>query len=240
MTRRAGARRGLAALAAVALGLGGIALGAAPASADDANPLLYSSDGISWSTSPLASIFPAGLTLVPGDVVTSTIHLRNNRAVTSSVLVVISDIQVDDADLGRVFTIAATDFATGGWSTTPIVDLAECAVIVPRRELAPGETVSLRIEAAIEPALTGGQGQSSQVRFNLRAGLGDPSAPVTPQGCPTVAGVIPLLPNAGGTIASTGAESPEGALIVAGMALGGGWLMILAARRRRREKETSS
>jgi len=240
--RRAGSRRRgvLATLAAVALGLGGVGLRAAPASADDANPLLYSRDGVSWSTSPLPSIFPSGMTLVPGDVVTSTIHLQNNRTVTSSVLVVISDIEVDDPDLGAAFTLAATDFGTGGWTTTPIYDLEDCAVIMPRRDLAPGERVSFRIEAAIEPALTGSQGQSSEVRFNIRAGLGDLSAPVTPQGCPTVAGVIPLVPASGGTIASTGAQSPEGALVLAGMALGGGWLLILAARRKRREKETNA
>lgn len=229
----------IAALAGLALAAAGVAVTAAPASADDANPLEYSSDGVSWSTTPLASVFPAGFAFVPGDSLSSTIYLRNNRAVTSSIVVVISDLDVSDTELGQALTLSATDFASGGWASTPIADLRNCTAIMPRRDLAPGEVVSVRIEASLDPSLTGGQAQSTHARFNVLAGLADPSAPAAAAGCPTIAGVIPSLPNAGGTIASTGAQAPAGALMVAGMALGCGWLMILAARRRRRESETT-
>ena len=209
---------------------------AAPASA--APPALeFSRDGVSWSTSPLASVFTSEVVLVPGGSASQMVYVRNLRSTPTSVVAVVTDISVDDLDLGAGLTLATTDFGMGGFGAMPISDVEKCAVIAPRRDLAPGDVLAVRLDIALASWLTGGQGQAGTADFRLLVGAADRTAPVTPEGCPSVAASIPLLPGTAseGRIAATGATPPYAALSVAGFALGVGWILIVAARRRRKK-----
>jgi len=230
------ALRRLTATVAVVVAALAASTAAAPAYAAPTE-LEFSANGIAWSTTPLASVFPADMALIPGGTESQLIYLRNARSAPTSVVVVISDITVDSTELGDGLTLAASDFGSGGFGARPISSIEKCAEVAPRRDLAPGEVLAVRLDVALADWLSDGQGQASRADFRLIVGMGDREAPVTPDGCPTVASIIPAFPDTSGSqIASTGVTPPYAALSFAGFALGVGWILIVAARRRRREK----
>ena len=220
-----------------------VALTASPAQAASA-PLEYSTDGITWSATPLASLF-TDVRFVPGDEQSRTIYVRNARGVPTSIMMAVSDITSDDNEFGTALTLAATDFASGGMPATSIAAIPQCRVIVPRRELGPGETMAVRLDLAVAPWLSGGNGQSGTANFSLLVGMADRDTPIAATGCLKAKAVIPAFDGAdgtggagGGSMAFTGAQEPYAALTIAGIALGAGcFLIVLATRRRRRTEE---
>ncbi|WP_421734771.1 hypothetical protein [Cellulomonas sp.] len=80
-------------LARVAVGavLGALALGLSAAPAQAADELLLSTDGTSWSTALTSVLFGGSRTLVPGDVVTSTLWVRNASGDRARVEVDVAD-----------------------------------------------------------------------------------------------------------------------------------------------------
>ncbi|GMA91890.1 hypothetical protein GCM10025869_24190 [Homoserinibacter gongjuensis] len=132
-------RRTLAGLAALATTVG-LLVAAAPAQAAP-HALEFSTDGVTWSATPLGSIFGTDFRYVPGDTESSTIYVRNVRAVPTSVMMAITDVTYDDTEFGTALSIAATDFASGGLPATSIGAVPACTVIAPRRDLGPGRAL---------------------------------------------------------------------------------------------------
>jgi hypothetical protein len=225
-------RRTLAGLAALATTVG-LLVAAAPAQAAP-HALEFSTDGVTWSATPLGSIFGTDFRYVPGDTESSTIYVRNVRAVPTSVMMAITDVTYDDTEFGTALSIAATDFASGGLPETSIGAVPACTVIAPRRDLGPGESFGVRLDIAVATWLTDGHGQSSSANFSLVVGMADRDTPIAANSCLNAAASIPAFGN-GGRIASTGADEPYAALSFAGFALGAGCVLIVMVRRRRRK-----
>src|SRR5690606_5542743 len=129
--------------------------------------LEFSTDGVTWTSTPVSSIFTPGFSYIPGDTESSTIYVRNVRSVPTSVMMAITDVTFDDTEFGTALSLAATDFATGGFPATSIGAVPECTVIAPRRDLGPGESFGVRLDIAVATWLSDGHGQSSSANFTL-------------------------------------------------------------------------
>lgn len=220
----------VAMVAAALLTPSGLARAAAPT-------LEFSTDGVSWSATPLASVFASGFRYVPGDTETATVYVRNVRSIPTSVMAAVADVTVDDTEFGTALSLAATDFATGGFPATSLGAIAECTVVAPRRDLAPGEVFAMRFDLAVATWLSGANGQASTANFRLVIGMADLDSPIASDTCLNAAASIPAFTR-GGTIASTGVQEPYAALGFAGFALGAGCMLIVMAARRRRRSRT--
>jgi hypothetical protein len=222
------------------LALAGVAVltPAAPASA--AAPLEYSVDGVTWSATPPASLFPS-MTVVPGDSETVTLYLRSTRGVDSVLTLVLRDATASDPIFESGLALEGNDDTGAGLPLTAFARIADCTAAIPPRTVAPGEVVPVTFDLAMSSALRAEQAQNAWLRFELVIGLADPGAPRDAVGCP-IGSVIPGVPpgagsggGAAGSVAVTGSDVAPRTAVVAVAVLAAGGILLLVARRRRRE-----
>lgn len=227
---------GLLSRLAGALVLAGVAvvLPAAPVLA--VAPLEYSSDGVTWSATPPASLFPA-MTIVPGDSRRVTLYLRSTRAVDAVLTLALRDATASDPVFENGLALEGNDDSGAGLPPTPFARIADCTPAVPPRTVSPGEVVPVTFDLAMSPALRDAQAQNAWLRFELVIGLADPDAPVDAAGCP-IGSVVPGLPPAtggwdAGGVAATGSDVAPRTAVVGAVVLAAGGILTLLARRRR-------
>lgn len=228
MTRRRAARLLGAALLAGALSV--LPAGAAQA----ADPLQLSLDGTSWSATLPGALFASPRAIVPGDVITSALWVRNASSDPARV-----DLEVAD-DLG----VTPGTFA-GDLSLTIDGTPAPGGTTWHGPDLAPG--ASARIPLVVTFAASADLGSRVSVAAVLDAvtlvqtGVGPEVTPPTtpPTSTPTTpagSGAATHAPASGsGGLAHTGADVLRAAGVSFGAILVG--LLLLAARRRSRRAE---
>ena len=225
----------------------GIPVAANAGATSGATELEYSTDGIVWSALPPPALFDAPPVLVPGDALSTTVWLRNATVDPGRFSVVIRRISYDDAAFGAAVGVTGDDGAGGGMSRRALSSLGACALVIPARQLFPGESVPVTVTVDLSPGVTGASGQDGSFSFELAVGLRSDDVSGPAYGCPGEPRGIPVGPrdpvdepdddaDDGGpdSIALTGTELLGRALLAATAMGGGGWLLVLLARRRRR------
>lgn len=228
---------------ALLLGLAG------PAAASDDLPLEFSSDGISWSSTPPAALFPAGIALVPGDSISATLWVRNATKTPGVFVAALRNEQADSAEAAFGFGLNSSTDDTAALPRTAFDELGTCAHLVPARVLTGGEKLAIIITVDLDSSLTGSQAQNDRISFDVWFGLSDAAAmAVPPNGiCPLNSTIVPAVLSSGSALAGsvsanssphlsgTGGEIALAAILVA-VALGGaGWLLMLLTRRARKK-----
>ncbi|WP_456846327.1 hypothetical protein [Cellulomonas sp. P5_C6] len=196
------------------------------AAAQAADPLELSLDGTSWSATLPGMLFASPSVVVPGDVISSALWVRNATGDPARV-----DLEVAD-DLGVTPGTLAGDLSLS-IDGTP----APGGTSWHGPDLAPGGTarIPLVVTFAASSPLT------SQVSVAavldavtlVQTGIGPGVAPTTPATAP--AGAANAAPPASGGLAHTGAEIARAAGISLGAIVVG--FLLLAARRRSRRAE---
>lgn len=203
-------------------------------------PVEYSADGVAWSPTPPASLFPA-MTIVPGDTWSVTLYLRSTRGIESVLTLALRDATASDPTFESGLALEGNDDSGAGMPSTSFARIADCTEAVPPRVVATGEVVPVTFDLAMSPALQAAQAQNSWLRFELVVGLADPGAPMDAAGCPigsVIPGVPPVAGGGGaGAVATTGSEVARRTAVVAVAVLAAGGLLTLVARRRRRVAE---
>ncbi|GEL96746.1 hypothetical protein [Cellulomonas terrae] len=199
------------------------ALPAGPAYAAD--PLEVSLDGTTWTASLPTRLFPSPGVIVPGDVLTSVLWVRNGSGDPARVdLEVADDLGVGPGSLAADLSLVIDGTPAPGGTSWHGPDLAPGAVArIPLvvTFAASSQSVSQESVAAVLDSVT-----------LVQTGVGPAPTPTprqTPQTPPTT--------SARGGLAHTGADL-GGALGVASAAVGAGFLLLLAARRRARRAES--
>ena len=232
-------RRALAllALAAILVGV------AAPATAAD-DVLVVSLDGVTFTRTLAEPVFPAGLRMVPGDLVSEDLWVRNTGSTPARLRVELVGATSTDRDLARALSLGViTADGRGTPTPTAVEDAGECTVVISGVRLDAGESLRLRARAVLGD-LEGQLGQDGVVSFGYRLVVTDTAAPRPADrlACAEADGdddvVVPGTP--GSKLASTGAEgvAPLG-LLAAGL-IGAGVALVLAfARRSSRDHATA-
>lgn len=190
-----------------------------------ADPLEVSLDGTTWNASLPTRLFASPGVIVPGDVLTSVLWVRNGSGDPARVdLEVADDLGVGPGTLAADLSLAIDGTPAPGGTSWRGPDLAPGAVArIPLvvTFAASSQSVSQESVAAVLDSVT-----------LVQTGVG-PAPASTPRQTPPPS---PTPPARGG-LAHTGAEL-GGALGVASAAVGAGFLLLLAARRRARRTES--
>jgi len=191
----------------------------------------YSLDGVTWSATPPASVFPVSWQPVPGSEATATLHLRAVRPGHTVVGVYSGSAASSDPVL-----LAGTTVTDAAGRTSRLDVLAtDCSLVAPQAVLAQGQSLTVPLTVAISPTLT--QAQNATLRLSLLIDLSDTGVPTLASGCPVDARILAAFPGSGTSamLGRTGTE-PAGGPVVAGAALlvGGVAALVLGRRRARR------
>lgn len=163
------------ALATAALA-GALALASAPAYAADGD-VSVSLDGTTFATSVRTPLFDPSLRVVPGDVVTEDLWVRNTSTTDARVRLDVLDARADDPLFAAALTLGArTTDATGRELPTRVVDAGACTVVLRDVVLAAGATVRLAVTAMVGD-LAHQDGTDATASFRLRAVAVDALAP---------------------------------------------------------------
>ncbi len=226
-------RRTLA-LAAVALVALAVPL-AVPQAAHAAPPeILVSTDGVSFAPDSSVQLFDDIARIVPGDVSTERLWIRNNSSTPALVRVAVDDLVVPSAQFGAAVTLSST--MNGFTFVSSMGALTDCQVVVQAQTIAAGSTMVVDFEAAMSSATSGrdAQGESAQLSFVVTAHEWAAGPFTTADGCSAGAAggpgaAAPALP-------FTGADVAQTALWAIAMLVVGALFAVL--RRRRRDEQT--
>lgn len=208
--------------------------GAAPASAA-VGGLAVSGDGVTYRADNALPIFPAHWRLVPGDVETSSVWVRNDGPSEARLRIDLVDPTTDDPVFAAGVEISAEPRPASVTSAASVavgaaIDNGPCTVLSDDRVLAAGESARVDVTARVSAELSGLEGQRGTVGFGMRgvlmgATVGTPHEPGTP------CGGLPVPPDAG-ELPRTGGILPGLALAVGAVAAATGVVVFSAARRR--------
>jgi hypothetical protein len=196
------------------------AVPAGPAHAAD--PLELSLDGIAWSASLPARLFASPAVIVPGDVLSSALWVRNSTGDPARV-----DLEVAD-DLG-----VAPGTLAGDLSLSIDGDPVSGGSRWDGPVLAPGASVRIPLVVSFSAASPSTSQMSAAMVLEsvllVQTGVGVAPTPTSSAGAASTAtGHAPQ-----GSLARTG-QDVAGALLVSLTAVGLGMLLVAARRRRRR------
>jgi hypothetical protein len=214
----------------------GVAAAAAPARAAD--ELWLSSDGTTWSTSLGAALFGTPQTIVPGDVVTSALWVRNASSDPARVdLLVASALGVTPGTLAGdlSLTIDGTPAVGGSRWRGPVLAPGASARIplVVTFDAASQVTSRLAATSVLDSAIL------VQVAVGASEAPPNPgsssSASPNPTGSGSMGAARPPASGSGG-LAHTGDDVGRVAVVSFG-AIGVGFLLLAARRRSRRDRD---
>lgn len=222
-------RRGLAlvALAALLIGPG------SPATAAD-DPLSVSLDGVTFTRNLVDPVFPGAFRIVPGDVVSEDLWVRNSGSAAGRLRVELVGATASDEDLAHALSLGVIS-ADGRGTPTPatIAEAGDCTVVISDVGLAAGETLRLRARALLGE-LDHQLGQDAVAAFEFRLVLTDTAAPAPSD--PLLCAVggddddvdVPGTP--GGDLAATGAAGVQPLALLAAGLVGAGLVLALVRR----------
>lgn len=223
-------RRMFAILAALCLAFAAMLVPSAAFAEEEAS-ISYSLDGVHWSSTPPASIIPAGWIAVPGDSRTDTLHLRAERPGATLVALFAGTARSDDpAALNglRVFDVAGAPVTIDG-STN-------CSALAPQTMLQRGETIKIPITVALDSGMLAGK--NAALSLDILLVLSDTASVPLSNGCPVDPRLIPLFPGdarelTDETLPRSGSDIPMFALLAGLATVTGG--LVAAIRDQRYE-----
>jgi hypothetical protein len=233
----------VAALVVVAAGF----LAAAPQAAYAAGlPLEYSSDGVHWQAVPLASVYADGFVITPGHWASGTVYLRSTNPDPAAMTVVVRDVTSDDPQFAAALSLSSSSTLGPGLAATSFDNVPDCTAVAPRHVVANGQVVSVTLTTSLSSALDEQDATLAQAGFRLVVGMSDPAVTVGDAGCPSGGVIIAATPadpddpgtdpasDGPGVVALTGSDLLYPSLVVAGAAIGVGWMLVMLGKRRRR------
>ncbi len=238
------AKRGLVLLGVAVLAvIGALAAQAAPASAATGD-ILVSLDGVAYSTALPTGLFDGIGTVIPRQVVTRPLWVRNN---TTEAVVFRLSRAVTALGSPLAFSISATSTAAVAPGPAEAVNPG-CPPILPDLALAAGGVARIAVTIVVAD-LDGSEVQNFATPVDLLAlsrtpgptvgiapcvGSVVPSAPATPVTPTRPVTKVSLAFTGDGSLAFTGDRMFYPALMIASTLVGVGAFALLAARRRRR------
>lgn len=228
----------LAALLIAAAALFAIATPAHAAA--DERLLLVSTDGVNFSTNPVLEPFHDTGRVVPGDVASTSIWVRNTATEPGRVRLDVVDVRTDDIALARAMSVSASDGVVNGGNVSLADALipAACTPVVDEIIVAPGETVKLAASLSVSPTLgegaDGRAGVLSEVSFRMRVILTDASVDTPPA---TQCEFVPEAQPDDSALPNTGADFSGIALITGASALVIVGIVLLLLRRRKDQRD---
>lgn len=210
----------LAAVAAITLSVGVIAVAPAPAAHAAGGSIEISTDGVTFVSNLSGSLFTDIATMVPGDSQSANFYVRNSGNQAGFLRITLRDVVSTDAHLASALTVSAS---VPGFVGAPVaVDTATpCRVLTEGLVLAPGQTATVATSAALGDLL-GQNGQGGNADFAIRVALSDATpGSLPPTDCgpndittpdPTVPGItVPGTPGGGtgGGQGTGGAVQPD-------------------------------
>lgn len=206
-------------------------LALAPTAAHAADTAVeYSTDGVSWSASPPASVFPSTWVPVPGSSIASTLYVRSVRPGNTVVGVYAANAASSDRDL-----LTATRITGAGGTGSSLADLGSCTAVSAQTVLAEGQVLTVPLTLALAADLTGGQ--RATLGLDLLIDLSETGVPTLSNGCPVDPEIVaafpaPLPTQAPAALPPTGAAFPVAPLVAALALLAGGVAARFMPRRR--------
>ena len=220
---------------------------------DGAEPgLQVSVDGVAWAEDAAGPIFPASSRLVPGDLLESTVWLRNASDEVARLGFSATSAWASSADFADDLVVSARLIGTGQRAAASWTAAAGCAALIEGTLLAPGETVGLRVGVDFSSSAPEREGAGDRATVDFVAVLRDPAVSRGPAAdCSGT--VLPGLPRSpepagresggapptvsSGSIASTGADAMMAgfvAVLAAGLVATGVLLLMAHSRARAR------
>ncbi|GLK16843.1 hypothetical protein [Herbiconiux flava] len=251
MGRRRLARAAPVTAATVLVALGATALaamgapGAIAAGPADDGGVVVSVDGSRYDDAPAEPLFAAPPVIVPGDVVTETLWVRNDGAVPATLRIDATDARATVAAFADALRVSAAIPPLDA-GAVPFGDAADCAVLLRGPVLEPGERVAVAVSLSFSAATPDRVGHDARATLDFTASLRDEAAEAAGAGACGAGIAIPGLPDGpasgpGGLLSDTGAAPPLAALLWgAALAVAGALLVSLrigAARSRRNDPE---
>ncbi|MGP6204991.1 hypothetical protein [Microbacterium sp.] len=166
-------------------------------------PVEYSTDGVTWSATPPASVFPTSWMPVPGASTTATLYIRAARPGNTVVAVYAGNAASTDPVLLASTAVAGPDGEDVSLSSIPT-----CRALAPQTVLAEGAVVGIPLTVSLAPDLT--TAQDTALRMDILVDLSDTGVPTLVGGCPVNPDILAAFP--GGTsqsaLGGTGGEVP--------------------------------
>ena len=163
------ARRGFAATFALLL-----SLMLMPVATADGDHLEVSLDGLSWSSSLPDALFADDILLVPGQSVTTELHLRSTAPTAGVLELALMNISASDEWAAQSFGFQVElaegrgdDTLGGGLPRTRFADLEEGTRLGSPVHLEPGEAVALTLTIDLDARATGNHSQNSAIGLDL-------------------------------------------------------------------------
>ena len=213
----------------------------ATAQAADRTEALVSSDGKNFGPSLDAGLFDGFGQMVPGDTVVGTFWVKNPLDADAAMRVSVRNFVSPSEAFSQAVTFSAWDSVSDATEESPLTDFFDCKVVVPSRELGPGEVVRVDLDLTMLEVVEGRIAQDEQGLLSFVVSMRDGEAgPFPPSACDDDA--VLLDPNADEAareaerrrLAMTGSEFPTAVIFAAGILIGTGFFLV-GRRRRRRE-----
>jgi hypothetical protein len=144
--------------------------GSLPARAAD-SPVEYSEDGVTWSSTLPPALFDDDITLVPGDSVTESFHLRHTSSTPAVLDLSVSNASASSADAAQAFGVTVSkssgDVPGQGGERHSIADLAGGSETTPRIIVDPGQEVTITVTVDLAPQVPDIVTQNSTIGLDL-------------------------------------------------------------------------
>lgn len=238
-------------LVGTAVGVALLAPSATPAAAADPVEVLFSSDGIVFSSIAPEGILDPLSILVPGESLASALWIRNPASTPAIVRVSVTGVRIPSIPFAEDVSITTSTSPGGGTRSSTLAKLSECGMLVPSQMIEGGATMRLGLSFAMpEDALNASQSQRADLSLLIamrdadagefaESACDDPGVGVSPKPAMPTPGA-PSVParsgSAPGALASTGSDLPVPLIAIGALLLGAGFFLLGARRRREREE----
>ena len=239
-----GTRRALARVAALSLAILIASTGTLGSSAAWASPnspvVLVSTDGVSYQPALTLGLFNNAGLLVPGDVTSAALWIKNPTMYPATVRVNVGQISTSSADLESNMTLTAINTRGHQTITQSWSQLAQCAVLVEPTIVSGGAVLRIDFTLAMlnAPGLVAQHQNGSltadvQMRDNAAGSFPISTCDPASSGPGTVQ---PAATHPRRVLGYTGDTFPAQLLLLGSVLVGVGWFLVVARSRRRRAK----
>ena len=226
----------LAAAASVLAIALGVTLGGGVSEAQAVGPqVLVSADGVTFTPNVTVGLFDDIGILVPQDVETRSVWVRNPLSTPVQMRISIAGISTSSLEFAQSVTLTSADPAAGTSTTQSLADLVRCDVVVGSRPVPAGTTMRFDLSVAMLD-VTDQVSQSENGSLSFLVGMRDAAAGAFPaNACDDVNVAIPAADPPGGLVI-TGADMPYDWFALATALIGFGLLLVWRRRRERAEE----
>ncbi len=213
-----------------------------PASAADERGVEVSLNGVDFARESADPLFAAPPLIVPGDVVTATLWVRNASPYEGALRLSGTGAWASSPALAGALGVSARETDAAQTSGIAFTAAAGCALVFEGPVLAPGEQTSLQIALTFDPSTPDRDGADAQANLDFVVTLRDPADSGASAAADCAGGqVVPAFPTGDGGgaegIALTGQEVLPMIVTGAGCLVAGLLTVLAFARSNRRRRE---